>query len=237
MIPASRLLIDFDEKFDRFSNESNRRLRIEDKDSIINEALEIYFENKVAKAETDSKVRQELRPLEEKEIKLVKLEDGDTFSIFKIPKNSYKILRARAIVEKEGCGQKEIPLIMFQTDDLNNGRKSPYWKSSYQWEHSLADEGSKGLYVWHENDFKIEYIIVDYYRKPLEIHFPSMSANKEYIDRNGVRQTKDQGLELSNMYARRHIIDIADLIGRANLGDTRDYEIKLNKIINVEKLN
>ena len=109
MIPASRLLIDFDEKFDRFSNESNRRLRIEDKDSIINQALEIYFENKVAKAETDSKVRQELRPLEEKEIKLVKLEDGDTFSIFKIPKNSYKILRSRAIVEKEGCGQKEIP--------------------------------------------------------------------------------------------------------------------------------
>lgn len=237
MIPAKRSIIEFDRKFDRFVGEDNRRLRIEDKLGVINEALEIYFENRVKLAETNSMVRNDLRALEEKEIILDLVKSQSKFSIYKIPDNSYKILRQRALVEKEPCGKKEIPLIIFQTDDLDNARKSPYWKSSYQWEHALADEGSKGLYVWHENDFRINEVIVDYYRKPNEIHAPSMTSNLEYEDWNGIIRRKDQGLELDDTYSHRKIIDIAVLIARADLGDVRDFEIQLNKILNVEKLN
>lgn len=237
MIPAKRSIIEFDRKFDRFVGEENRRLRIEDKLAVINEALEIYFENRVKLTETNSMVRNDLRALEEKEIELELLVYKSKYSIYTIPDNSYKFLRNRAVVSKEECGQKEIPLIIFQTDDLDNARKSPYWRSSFQWEHALADEGSKGFYVWHEDDFKIENIIVDYYRKPKEIHVPSMSSNLEYEDWNGVLRTKDQGLELDDTYSHRKIIDIAVLIARADLGDVRDFEIQLNKILNVEKLN
>lgn len=237
MIPAKRSIIEFDRKFDRFAGQDNRRIGLEDKLSIINEALEIYFENRVKLAETDSMVRNDLRVLEEKEIELKLVKNYANYSIFEIPKNSYKILRQRALVTKDPCKEKEIQLLIFQTDDLDNARKSPYWRSSYQWEHALADEGSKGFFVWHENDFKINKVLVDYYRKPKEIHAPSMSSNGYYEDWNGIIQRKDQGLELSDTYSHRKIIDIAVLIARADIGDVRDFEIQLNKILTVEKLN
>ncbi len=237
MVPAKRSIIEFDRKFDRFVGEDNRRMRIEDKLAVINEALEIYFENKVRLAETSSKVRNDLRSLEIKEFELKLDKPGKSYDIYKIPEDSYQILRQRAVVEKADCGEKEIPLIMFQTDDLDNARLSPYWKSSYQWEHALADEGSKGLYVWHEGDFKTNSVLVDYYRKPKEIHAPSMISAGEYEDWNGIVRTRDQGLELDDTYSHRRVIDIAVLIARADLGDVRDFEIQLNKILNVEKLN
>lgn len=237
MLPAKRSIIDFDRKHDRFVGEDNRRLRLEDKLAVINEALEIYFENRVKLAETNSMVRNDLRVLEEKEIELKLLEKKPKYSIYEIPEDSYKLLRHRVIATKEGCGSKEFPVIIFQTDDLDNARKSPYWRSSFQWEHALADEGSKGLYIWHEGDFEIDSVIVDYYRKPQEIHAPSMKDDGEYEDWNCIVRTKDQGLELDDTYSHRKIIDIAVLIARADLGDVRDFEVQLNKILNVEKLN
>lgn len=237
MIPARRSIIDFDIGYDRFVGEESRRLRLEDKLKVINDALEIYFENKVKIAEVNSSVRNDLRALEEKEVSLKLVKKLPKYNIYQIPESSYKILRQRAVAFKKHCEPKEIPLIMFQTDDLDNGRKSPFWKSSYEWEHALADEGSKGLYIWHEGDFEIREVIVDYYRKPQEIHAPSMKDAQEYEDWNGVLRKKDQGLELSDTYAHRKIIDIAVLIARANIGDVRDFEIQLNKILNVEKLN
>lgn len=237
MINARRSIIEFDRKFDRFVSEDNRRLRIEDKLSVINEALEIYFENRVKVAETDSSVRNDLRILEKKEIELGLIKNGENYNIYEIPKESFKIIRQRVLADKHNCEVKEFPIIIFQSDDLDQARNSPYWRSSFQWEHAIGDEGSDGLYVWHENDFKIKKVFVDYYRKPQEIHAPSMAANKMYEDWNGKLRKKDQGLELDDTYSHRKIIDIAVLISRANIGDVKDFEIQLNKILNVEKLN
>ncbi len=237
MITARRSIVDFDRKYDRFVGQANRRLRQEDKLAVINEALEIYFENRVKVAETDSKVRDDLRVLEMKEVKIPLVISEENFNVYEIPAESYRVLRKRVVASKEDCGEKDIPLIMFQTDDIDNARNSPYWRSSFQWEHAISDEGSKGLYVWHEGDFKIVKTIIDYYRKPKEIHAPSMTSEKKYEDWNGIIREKDQGLELTDTYSHRKIIDIAVLIARANVGDVRDFDIQLNKILNVEKIN
>lgn len=237
MISPRRSIIEFDRKYDRLVGEGDSRLRLEDKLGLINEALEIYFENSVKIAEVNSMVRNDLRNLEEKEVELTLQKSTSKYNIYEIPEESYKILRQRVLVSKGTCEDKEIPVIMFQTDDLDNARKSPFWKSSFEWEHALGDEGSKGLFVWHEGGFEIKELIVDYYRKPREIHAPSMSSKKEYEDWNGILRTKDQGLELSSTYSHRKIIDIAILLAKAYLGDVRDFEIQLNKILNVEKLN
>lgn len=237
MVPAKASLIQFNAGYDRLVSRSEQRLSTEDKAMIINQALEIYIENRVSLAELNSEIRNSLRPLEEKEISLKKLKDTKNYSIFEIPKDSYKILRRRIEAEKKGCGVKEFPVRIFQTDDLDDARRSPYWKSSFEWEHALADEGSKGLYIWHENLFDINELIVDYYRKPKPIHFPSMAPGQEYIDWNGKKITKDQGLELDVMFDHRKIIDIAILIAKSYVGDVNDFQIQLNKILNVEKIN
>lgn len=233
---SKRLIVDFDAKYDRFVGGDKKFLKLEDKLLLLNEALEIYFENRVEKAELNSRVREELRPLENKEVELKLVKKKDQFSIFEIPKDNYKILRKRAKVEKGDCGIKDIKVITFQTDDLNNALKNSYWKPSFEWEHTLADEGSEGYYVWHLNDFNIKKLIVDYYRKPKEIHLPSMTTQGYYVDWNGIKRTKDQDLELDNVYARRIIVDLAYLISSTNLGDTSNFQLQLNKIFNQDKL-
>lgn len=237
MVSARKSIMDFDRKFDRFVGEDKQRLRLIDKLAVINESQLIYFENTVELAEVNSKVRENLRVFEKKEVSLKLLEEGSQFNIYEIPEDNYRILRLRVIVSKVGCPlKKELQVIMFQTDDLNNARKSPFWKSSFEWEHALADEGSRGMYVWHEGDFNIEELIIDYYRKPEEIHAPSMKTSKSYTDWNGIVRTEDQNTEF-NEFAHRKIIDLAILKGRADLGDVPDFQLKYNEILNLEKIN
>lgn len=237
MVSARKSVMDFDRKFDRFVGEDKQRLRLVDKLAVINESQLIYFENTVELAEINSKVRENLRPFEKKEVSLKLLEKGSKFNVYEIPSDSYRILRQRVIASKDGCSvNKELQVILFQTDDLNNARKSPYWKSSFEWEHALADEGSKGMYVWHEGEFDIDELIIDYYKKPQEIHAPSMRTSQSYVDWNGVNRTEDQNTEF-NEFSHRKIIDLAVLKGRANLGDIPDFQLKYNEILNLEKIN
>lgn len=236
MIKTSRLVVDFDRKFERFTSESGRTFRLEDKLAVINEALIVYFENNVRIAETDSEIRNNLRVLEKKEISLKKLKTTKDYTIFEIPDESYKILRQRIVASRKDCGIKEFPAITFQTDDLNNARLNPFWKSSFAWEHALADEGSDGMFIWHDDEFVTEQLIVDYYKKPQELHAPSMHVDKQYEDWNGIIRTKDQDLELSDTYSHKKIIDISILLGKSIIGDIHDFDIKLKEILSTEKI-
>lgn len=232
-IKASRLIYEFDRRYDRFTGQQKPALRLEDKLSLLNEATQIFFENRVKLAEVNSRVRDELRPLEEKERKL-SIKKGTDIDIATIPKESFRILRAEAVINKKECSPKSVPLILVTTDDLTRARKNAYWRSSFEWEHLLADEGSKGLYLYHDGEFSVEEVKVDFYRRPAEIHAPSMSSKKEYVDWNGVLRKKDVDLELDNTYAYRRIVDIAVLLARVDVGDQRDFQMKLTEILQVE---
>lgn len=234
MIPSVRLIYEFDRRYDRIKTEFNKVLRIEDKLSILNESQTLLFKGRASLSEKNSEFRNDLRYLEDKEVEL-EFSNKGSYSIAKLPKDFYKILRKRLIASNETCGQKELTLVTMDTNDLNFARKNPFFKSSYEWEHCLCDEGSEGLYLFHDNEFKINKVIIDYYRRPLEIHCPSLSAKKEYVSWNGELIKKDQGAELEDNL--EEIVNIAILIARADLGDIQDYKTKLDQIINVQKLN
>lgn len=232
-VKSSRLVYEFDRRFDRFAGEVKPSLRLEHKMSLLNEATQIFFENRVKLAEINSTVRDELRPLEEKgrRLKVRSLRDA---SIAEIPKDSFRVLRAEAVIERDGCGTKTVPVVKMTTDDLTRARKNAFWRSSFEWEHILGDEGTEGLYLYHDGEFSVTEVIIDYYRRPAELHAPSMSAQNQYIDWNGVTRKKDVDLELDNVYAYRKIVDIAVLLARADVGDQRDFQIQLMKILQVE---
>jgi hypothetical protein len=233
-IKTSRLIVEFDRRFDRFAGQNKAKVRLEHKLSLLNEAVQIFFENRVKLAEINSTVREELRPLEEKERKLKIKKHLPEMTIAEYPKDYFQILRATALISREGCPKKIVPVIKMATDDLSRALKNANWRSSFEWEHLIGDEGKEGLYLYHGGDFTVEEVYSDYYRKPAELHAPSMTTKKEYEDWNGVIQKKDVDLELDNTFAYRKIVDIAVLLARTDIGDQKEMQMQLNKILQIE---
>lgn len=237
MIPAKTLIYAFNLQYDRIDNDLKSNLRLEDKLFYINKSVQLYVKKLLKYAEANSEIRTSLRPLEKKEIELEIIKRGKAFDIANIPKECLKLLRQRVLASKPKCGKKELTLIKVSTDDLNLSRKSPYWASSFEWEHCLCDEGNDGLYLYHEGLFKADKVIVDYYRKPNDIHAATLHENRKYIDWNGNMIEFDSGLELDANYDYQDIINIAILMAKADSGDVGDFELQLSKFLNLDKLN
>lgn len=237
MIKTTQLIYEFDLRYNRLQSTFDQSIRLEDKLAIINQALRLVYRHYIKYAEVSSDFRDTLKPLEVKEYELEKVKETANYSVFQPHKDQYKQLRIRVVAEKEGCGKKTIPVIIFQTDDLDNSLLSSFWKPDYAWEIVIGDEGSEGYYLWHNNDFRIVSAICDFYRKHSELHCPSLSEKGYYIDWNGVKQTKDVDLELDRTFVFDNIIDVAILIARSIKGDERDFELQLNKILSTEKIN
>lgn len=237
MISSKRLVYEFDLRYNRLESSHDSSLRLEDKLAIINQGVRIVYQDAVSKAEVNSHYRNILQPLEKKEVEFKFIKTTEKYDIFKAPDPVFKKLRLRALASKEGCGEKEIPVTFFQTDDLDNSMLSSFWSPSFKWELLLGDEGQEGYYVWHNSDCKIQKVIGDYYLYPEEIHFPSGAPEKSYIDWNGKKQTKDVGLSLDANFIFDRMIDMAILVARNIKGDVRDYELQSNKILNTDKIN
>lgn len=237
-VPTKRLVYEFDRKFDRFRGEARKNIRLEDKLNILNESQMILYEKRVALAETNDEARNSLRPFEEKEVTLKLIEKKTNYVIAELPKGFYKLLRQRVAASKDcSVPNKQFPILIFKSDKIDSALKNPFWKPTYEWEHTIGDEGGKGLFVWNNNEFKIEEVIVDYYRKPDELHSPSMSEKGWYEDWNGVIRKKDVNCEFSQNFDHRKIVDIAVLLARADMGDSRDLRTSIDSIIGIEKIN
>lgn len=237
MISAKRLVNEFDRKFDRFDGQYKKTLRLEHKLAILNEALMTYFNNRVRIAETNAQVREDLRPLEVKEKELKIRIRKDEYDIAENPKDSYMILRRKVVAKREGCKPKELPVYLFQTNDLNNALKNPFWRSSFEWEQIIGDEGSGGLYLWHNKEFDIDRVFVDYYKTPAFIKCASCTVNGQYEDLDGNIVKTDVGIIFDSTVVMNDIIDIAVLIARRDLGDSTDYATALKAKLELKELD
>lgn len=232
MIKATNLVYNFDREFAKFNTGYSKKLSLIDKLALLNKAQDIFVKNAVALFEVNSKYRKILRVLEEKEVSLDSNKKESDYEVFEYPENELRVVRSRARVNKEECGVKEIHLTMIQSDDLDRARANENWKSSFAWEQILADEGNKGLYVWHEGDFGIDEILIDYIRKPQEIHAPELKLpNKKYTDWNGVERTENQDCEFDNIDVGRLLVDLAVMLGNSTVNDAQDYQTKVREII------
>lgn len=237
MIKATNLVYNFDREFAKFNTAASKKLSLIDKLALLNKAQDIFVKNAVSLVEVNSKYRTILRVLENKEVSLKENTSEDKYDIFTYPEDKLRVIRSRALVEKENCGEKEIVLTMIQSDDLDRARSNENWRSSFAWEQILADEGNEGLYVWHEDDFGISQVLIDYIRNPQEIHAPSLKLpNKRYVDWNGVERTEDQDCEFKNIDVGRLLVDLAVMLGNSTVNDAQDYQTKVREIIEANNL-
>ena len=238
-MPSAKFVHDeFRRRLNRANSEFSSDLKVKQVDSYLNEALEIWFENRVDLAELNSNVRNDLRQFEIKNKELEKSESNSIFNIYKYPDGFYKLLRQWAIASKEGCSEKTMIVFIWESDDISEGLRDPNWAPSYEYEETIADEGEKGLYVWHNGEFEIKKVFVDYYRKPNRIAAPTLiNPDKKYTI-GDLTVDEDSDLEVDSTYAYRKIIDIAVVCALRDIGDIQDFNSLVQKILfttNVEK--
>ena len=237
-IKATRFHTSFLEKANHSNSEYLQRLDTAQRDLLFNEALDIVIEALVKRTEIDSEVRNHLRLLEKKRVELNKVDSNEEFDVFAYPDGFYKRLRQEAIASKECCQNHKRNLVVrvFNSDEINEARKNTNWKPSWDYEQTFADEAEKGLYVWHDGQFNIDQVYIDYFRKPKEIQAPSFESCGYYINSDGEQVSNDVDFEIDSTYLYRKIVDIAVLLAMRNNNEINNFKTQAETILFKEKL-
>ncbi len=242
MIPATKLHNEFLRRVNRLNTSSNTVFETHQIDSYLNEGQDIFYENRLAVLETSPQAREDLRKGEIKNACLSCKNDknDNRVCIVKFPDNYYRRARQRLTAECKDlrkCGEKEFGIFIAQTDDINEILKDPFRKSSFEFETAWADEGSEGLYVYHDNAFIVKKVCLDYFRSLPRIAAPSLANGGYYINDEGQKVEVDQGYILDSTDSWRKVVDIAALIALRDTSNIQDFQTQLNKILQVEKLH
>lgn len=237
-VSSRKLCYDFHRKYHAIVTGANNELALVDIIAYLNEAQEIWFENRVFIAQTNQKVRNDLRVFKKDKISLgcTKIDDGCCLARY--PKDLYHRLNQLAITAKDCCPkQKEIIPRILQSDDLHEARRNPYRKANFFFEQLSAIETSEGLIIYHDGELEVKDIIIDYYRRPREIHAPSheLCPNNGYYLYDGRLINKDQNFEVDATYVNNLISDIAVLIASRDITDRAGFESQVAKILTIER--
>lgn len=239
-ISSKKLVYDFRRKFKSVNSGKNRDVSLPDIISYLNEAQEIWFEHRVFVAQTNQKVRNDLRVFKVDGRKVsdrIKCSSyGDGVCLIKYPTNLYHRLNQIVRVSKDCCPDhpKEIIPRIIQSDDLHEARHNPARQSDFFFEQLLAIESSDGLLIYHDNKMVVEYGYLDYYRKPKEIHAPTLERCADggyYYDYAGRIVDRDQDFEVDDTYAANDVVDIAILKASRDVSDVQGYSSQLNLIL------
>lgn len=199
----------------------NKGFKITDYHMLLNEAQQIYFENLVKDRDNGIRVLHCLDVTLEK-----KSCDKDSCT-FIYPDDFYQRTSQYIIANK--CGkQRKLKVHITQSDDLQYTLEDPFWKPSYEWEETIATPSKEGLKVYLD-DFTIDKLNINYYRKPKEIQIASCSEDKSYQMKSGRTITEDQ-FELCDKFQSRKILDIAAYLAEVDASQP-DFNKFLNKIL------
>lgn len=240
-IPSTRLHQEFRRRVNLGDSHKNYNFEVKDVDSYLNEAQDIFYSNRLSIAETAPQVREDLRKAEVKQYcaPCSVFKDDNRICIFKFPDNYYRRLRQTAKVscnDDRKCEDKEIKLLIAQNDDLSEILKDPFRKPSFEFEEAWADESSEGLYVYHNNAFKVKKVCISYYKKLPRIAAPSLLEEGYYIDGDGTKIDSDSGFILDTTDCWRIVVDIASLIASRDISDLQSFQSEMTKILQIGKI-
>lgn len=235
MIPVTKLVYEFKQRLHHRNTSYSQAIEILDVCGYLNQAQNRYFENRVEQQEKSKLVEDDLRAFEMNEVSLTKEEIGNRV-LFKYEDDHYQTLRQKVVVSKDTCGEKILPIRIFSSDNYDQNIDNTMWKSSYEWEDIMAIKYSKGFQFRNPDDFDIKEVVVDYYRRPREVHAPSLSARDEYITSSGENISEDRDCEFDTTLAYEKIVDLAVLFALRDIGDVKDWQTQTSKILNTEKI-
>lgn len=233
-VSVRKLIYDFNRKTNSNVSGQIQQYQIIDIVEYLNEALEIWFENRVKIREVDTEVRNALRVFEVKDFLLPVEQVNPNNSRVKFPDNYYAKLNVLVYCTEPKCCEgivKEIEPQLIQSDDLHTARKDTYQKSSFKWERLLADEAGGYLYLHHDGECVAEKASLSYIRKPKRVEAPQLCANA-YVDYDDNLITEDVNLEVDDTFDANTITDIAVMCASRDSTSPQDFNSQVQKIIN-----
>lgn len=236
MVPGVGLIYHLDRALDRLNSQKVKSIRLEHKCSVLSSVQEKILRHRVENVERTTRYRKELRPLEVKEFEIKVHSKTKKYTKFELPQDEYRILRSRVVASKKGCPEhKDIAVTIFESDDLTEGLKDPFWKASFEWELVIGDDAGGFLWAWNDCAFKCERAVIDYIKRPPDIHVPSLTTSGSYRDWNGNVQTKDTGW----IWPETAILgcEIAALELTADMGDMADLQLKIQEYMQAENIS
>lgn len=233
-MPETRKLVyDLKRKLGLLDTDGDERMPLVDLIAYLNEFQQIAFNNLVKDAERNQQVANEIRKFKKDRVSLtLKQNDKSVLAIY--PSDIHTRLNQVAVVEKPECcdDPKELVVKIVQSDDLQPARKNVFQKSSFYFERSIAVISADGLLIYHDDEYDVKEVFIDYYRKPEELHAPSLAIcdGPVYYLYNGQAITKDTYCEFEN-FADNFITDGAAILATADRKQTEAFNLQIQKFI------
>lgn len=240
-VSTRKLVYDFKRKRGLNDSGSGVQLKLTEIIAYLNESYKTWYDRRVQVAQVDEKARNDLRIFKEDQVSLGLSKIDDNITLAKYPKDLYKRLNQIALVSKDCCPGfvKQIIPRLIESDDLYEARRNPLRRADFFFEQLLAIESQKGILIYHDGEFKVDKVIIDYYRSPKELHSPSLEVcdGPYYYDYNGVIITKDQDCEVgSDTFSDIEIVNLAVAISERDVKDLSQFESQMNLIAGTQNI-
>jgi len=215
----------------------NPRFTIAYKDSILNEAQQLFMEICANYAQTNDRVEEDIRVLKIDEESLVKIADKETSTIFKLPDNYFRLIRLGGKIKCPECPEKKLrKLILVKGHEESNMLINRNWNPSWEFSSTFFSLVHSGFKVYHDKKFDITQIWSDYYRKPTEFRTASKTPENRYQLNDGNIIDYDQISELVQNYQLRRITDIAAVICERDFDNLAQWDLRIKAITLLENL-
>ena len=237
---VKRMHYDVKVKLNKQDSQQYRNLLIPEIDWALNEAQEIYIKL-IGHPRKHSILRQQLfdygfeknqrntddiRTIVKNDVNIAATKlTSEEYSVG-LPIDYLHLVRCRAKMTKGSCSDILASCIQRQHDD--EFEFSPFDKSSFEWREVNIKFYDGGIKAYSDGSFVINFLCLDYIRKPAYIHNAEDYPTGTYQLPDGTTLTGFQDCELP-LHTHREIVDIAVLVLTGQLQYT-DYNIKKDKI-------
>lgn len=113
---------------------------------------------------------------------------------FELPKDYFDLADVRANAQKDNC-RDIINLFELRTENLNEVLSDEYTKPSFEWREALYTVNSNNLSIYTDKSFKINDILLNYYRYPNQIKLSNEENPESGFDTNSVIEWDDKSLD------------------------------------------
>lgn len=189
------------------NSEYDQAISTIDIDGALNRAKDYIIQNYSFLTERSKYFEEALRELEVHNVRLLKKDFNESYSIFTLPKNYYTHLKVDAIGEKNNCKVNIWNVHHKAADKVS--LYDPNFKPDFLWRTGLFNIVENSLYFYHNSEYDVTNVILTYIRQLPDVANATQSVGGFYQKADGTIIKKDRHLEISSTALWRKITELA----------------------------